>query len=275
MRWLMLIPFLAWAAPRPIEFRDIIEMREPGAPRISPNGQLIAYTVRQSSLEKNASQGSFWIVSPGSQPRRLLDETPIGPPVWLPDSSGLIVRLGRSGGKGFWKIPAQGGSPRSLFEHSQPVSAAWWSPDASRVLFTSAEAESEQERQQREREGVVYDENVHGIRNFTRNNWSRPKPPSLWIWRGEGQPEQLRLDPAQLGSVRTIRWAPTGTRVLIEYTPSKPDSVNTTHLAVLDTSSPAATPALPQAGDRGRVESRRLLAAGWPTHLLRSNRRSR
>src|SRR5688572_24475106 len=118
MRWLMLVPLLASAAPRPIEFRDIIEMCEPGAPRISPNGQLIAYTIRQSSLEKDAGEGSLWVVSPGSQPRRLLDETPIGAPVWLPDSSGLIVRLGRSGGKAFWRIPAQGGSPGSLFEHS-------------------------------------------------------------------------------------------------------------------------------------------------------------
>ncbi len=235
----MLVPFLAWAAPKPIEFRDIIEMREPGAPRISPNGQVIAYTVRQSSLDKDANQSSFWLVSPGSQPRRLLDESPIGAPVWLPDSSGLIVRLPRSGGKGFWRISASGGAPRALFEHAQPISAAWWSPDASRVLFTSAEVESEQERRQREREGVVYDETVHGIRSFTRNSWSKPKPQSLWIWHsGEGRSQRLNLDLAEVGSVRAIRWAPTGERAIIEYTPPKPESVNTTNLALLDGLSP-------------------------------------
>lgn len=242
---LLLLPCLALAAPRPVEFRDIIEMAEPALPRISPDGRLIVYSVRRSSLDKNYSESSLWVVSPGSAPRKLLDETTIGAAAWLPASDALMARLPRKGGKGFWRIPVDGGAPRLLFEHSETVISAWWSADATQLLFTSAASEDPEVAKRREREGLVYDETVHGIRNFTRNSWPAPQPQSLWLWRsGDSQAQRVALDLTGLGALRTARWSPEGQRVLLEYASRNPENVDTSHLAIMESPRGSAAPAI-------------------------------
>jgi dipeptidyl aminopeptidase/acylaminoacyl peptidase len=162
------VPFLVDAAPkRVLEFRDIIELNEPSQPRISPDGNYVAFLLSRPSVESNATRRSLWLASRQGSVRLVLGEAVIGPVEWAADSASLIGRLTRPGKVAFWKVPVNGGAPEPLFQHENPILSAWWSPDRSQVLFTSAQPISAEDRQRPAREGLLYDETIHGIRNFT------------------------------------------------------------------------------------------------------------
>src|SRR4051812_12365298 len=93
------------AERRPLEFRDIIETNEPSQPRISPDGTRVAFLLSRASVATNTTRRSLWIVSPGSDAKKLLDEAPIGPVEWASDSGSLIARLARPGNVAFWRVP--------------------------------------------------------------------------------------------------------------------------------------------------------------------------
>ncbi len=226
----------AFAGPRPLEFADIIEQREPFSPRLSPDGSRVAFLVRQASLRENASKVSLWLVAPGSPARRLLEAASIGSLEWVPDGSALAASLPRPGRAALWLIPLNGDGPRPLFEHpARPVSYSW-SPDGSKLLFVAAEEPPAGQRDRIDHEGVVYDETVHGIRSFTQRNWTPPGAQRLWLWRREGkQAERIDADLSPVKTFGKYSWAPNGRLVAIEYVPSGgPDLNMVNHIGVLD-----------------------------------------
>lgn len=218
---------------RTLEWRDIIELSQPSAPQISPNGQHVAYSLRTANLESNSTNSSYWVVSDGQEPRRILDE-PVASAAWTTDSRDLLLRLGR-GKQPFWRFTLGNGQLTPLFEHHEPIGGAWWSPDRTRLIFISAPSEPQTNQRKRERDGIRYDETLDGIRSFTRGVWTRPQPASLWIWtQGRMAPERVGVDLAKLGALQAIRWASDGTRAVLEYVPVAAKYTTTTHLAVAE-----------------------------------------
>jgi dipeptidyl aminopeptidase/acylaminoacyl peptidase len=183
---------LAGAEKRALEFRDVIELNEPSQPRISPDGARVVFVLSHASVEANSTRRSLWVASAGTVGRVVLDEPVVGAVEWASDGASVIVRLARPGKAAFWRVSVSDGTAAPLFEHENPILSAWWSPDRSQVLFTSAPGISAEERQRPAREGVLYDESVHGIRSFTRGSWAGPVKPGLWRWRkGMRSPEPV------------------------------------------------------------------------------------
>jgi dipeptidyl aminopeptidase/acylaminoacyl peptidase len=217
----VLIPALAaacLAAQRPLEFKDIIEQREPSSVRISPDGSRVAYVVRQSSLATNGSKTTLWIAAPSSPPRQLIEESFIGSLEWIPDGSALSASLPRPGKAALWRVPLDGSAPSPLFEHPTRPGVYAWSPDGSKLLFTSSDDLTAEQRAAPDRDGLLYDERIHGIRNFTSRNWVRPNPPRLCLWR-RGTEAAQPLDGALPAGVAvfSMAWSPAGDRVAIAY----------------------------------------------------------
>ena len=204
-----LLAVASFAASRPLEFRDIIDQREPSAVRISPDGSRIAYLVRGTKV-------SLWTVSPSSPPRQLLEESSIGSLEWMPDGTALSASLSRPGKALLWRIPLDGTAPAPLFDHPARASSYAWSPDGSKLLFVSADELTAEQRAAPERDGIVYDERIHGIRNFTQRNWVSPNPSQLWLWRrGEVAAEKLAVDLPAGKFISSLAWSPSGDRVAI------------------------------------------------------------
>jgi len=180
---------------------------------LSPDGKTVAFLVRQASLLENSSKVELWTVSPGSPPQMLLRESFIGALDWTPDNSALTATLSRPGSVALWRIPLDGGAPRPLFEHPTGVFDYAWSPDGTRILFATAEPPSAEQKALIDRQGIVYDESVHGIRNFTQRTWTRPGAQQLWIWRtGQSRGRPLKVDFTPVKGFSRFSWSPAGDR---------------------------------------------------------------
>ena len=166
----------------PFRWADIVEQREPSSPRISPDGRTVAFLVRQASIATNSNSTSLYVVTPGSPPRKILEENSIAQVEWIPDSQALIAALPRGGKAALWRVPPDGGMPVPLFEHPTRIQQYRWAPDGSRLAFVTSEESTPEERATIENSGVVYDDKIFGIRNFTSRAWSLPKPQQIWLW---------------------------------------------------------------------------------------------
>jgi len=199
---------LCCAGQRPLEFKDIIELREPYSVRISPDGSRVAFLVRLPD------KVGLWTASP---PRQLLQESFIGALEWMPDGSALTATLPRPGKAMLWRIPLDGSAPTPLFEHPTRASSYAWSPDGSMLIFVSSDELTPEQRAAPERDGVVYDERVHGIRNFTQRTWITPNPPRLWLWRrGASSAERVDIALPAGKLISSLAWSPSGDRVAID-----------------------------------------------------------
>jgi dipeptidyl aminopeptidase/acylaminoacyl peptidase len=229
---------LVGAAKEPLRLSDVVEQREPLSPRISPDGRVVAFLVSRASVTANNYSTELYVVAPSSEPRKILGETSIGALEWTPDGRSLTAILPRGGKIALWTIPLEGGDPRPLFEHPTRVQQYHWSPDASRLVFVTSEEPTPEERAAIENRGIVYDDTVHGIRNFTGRSWgSAPKPQQIWLWeRGAARANRLALDLSTVAGLGSIRWSPDGERLALEYVPrgGAEDSLGGTHIAVID-----------------------------------------
>ncbi|UFU02814.1 S9 family peptidase [Ruania suaedae] len=84
-------------------------------PRISPDGRLVAYLRESITTPEQAPEVTLWVCGiDGSSPRRLAadwDRWP-GQPVWLPDSSGLLMATDDDGRSPVFHLTLAGGLTR-------------------------------------------------------------------------------------------------------------------------------------------------------------------
>jgi len=221
-----------------LTLRDIIEQREPVSPRISPDGRMVAFLVRQSSLADNAARTSLHLVTPDSPPRKLAEEASISQLEWIPDNSGVTAVLPCDGQTALCRVSIKDGQRRPLLDPAVRVSLYAWSPDGARVAYITSQGPEPDEAKRAENEGVIYDDNVFGIRNFTGRNWSRGGgKPEIRIWdQKSGSTVRVGEDLTNATSIRRLAWSPNGQKLSVEYAPaSKPEySMNVSHIAVID-----------------------------------------
>src|SRR2546428_3781663 len=148
---------------RSITIEDLYQFKFLSRPRISPDGQRVAFVVTTIDDRKYEYRSSIWVVpSEGGEAKRFT----AGPantssPTWSPDGRWLAFVSEREGeatgksekeqkqqGKGkpqIWLIPTDGGEARQLtfMQHGAVRSA--WSPDGRRLLFRAPVGPADEE----------------------------------------------------------------------------------------------------------------------------------
>lgn len=189
-------------AKRPLTFEDMISFGRVSDPRISPDGQWVAYVVERHHLETNNRTSSLWLASLASGESRELTRPPQGKrdraPRWSPDGKTLAFLSNRSGSWQIWTIALAGGEAWKRTDLPVDLDGLLWSPDGKGWAVTAevypdcADLDCTEKRdKEREKSGVqarLYD------RLMVRH----------WVAWSEGKRSHLFLIPTDGGAARDL-----------------------------------------------------------------------
>lgn len=128
------------APKRPLTAEDLLRIRVPGDPRISPDGQKAIFTVRGIDSDKNTYRSHLWLVDlAGGRPARRFThgEVSDATPRWSPDGRQIAFVRTVEGESQIWLIPTDGGEgrPWTRLPEGKPGEPVW-SPESDRIAFT-------------------------------------------------------------------------------------------------------------------------------------------
>ena len=107
-------------------------------PRLSPDGDWIAYTVARDDLEEDEARSRVWMVpAKGGEAQPLtVDDESSSHPRWSPDGRHLAFLSGRDDAPAqVWRLSRNGGEAVQITDTPQAVEAFEWSPDSTRLLL--------------------------------------------------------------------------------------------------------------------------------------------
>jgi dipeptidyl aminopeptidase/acylaminoacyl peptidase len=142
---ILLLIFALLATPafaRGVVPDDLYRISTVGSPRVSPDGQWVAYTVNTSDREKDADQDDLWIVRwDGGEPLRLTHTRfSESQPRWSPDGRRIAFlsdRADEDEGDQIWLIDRTGGEAVQRTHFDGYIAEYDWSPDGTKIVFSA------------------------------------------------------------------------------------------------------------------------------------------
>ncbi|MCH8557245.1 MAG: S9 family peptidase [Balneolia bacterium] len=131
-----------------------------GSPELSPDGSMIAYTVRTTNMEGDESSFTthVWVANAdGSMNRQFtFGEQSATNPQFSPDGEYLSFITTRDNGRQVYKMYLNGGEAQKITSADEGVGSYEWSPDGSRIAYTMTDPKTDEERtRERERMDVM------------------------------------------------------------------------------------------------------------------------
>lgn len=148
---------------RPITIEDLYEFKFLSRPRISPDGQRVAYVVNEIDGRKHAYRSAIWETPTAGGEARRLSAAPTNAtdPSWSPDGRWLAFISEREGevsrkaseehkklGKSkpqIWLLPTAGGEAHQVTFLPHGASSPVWSPDGQWLAFSAPTGALEEE----------------------------------------------------------------------------------------------------------------------------------
>ncbi len=122
-------------AKKPFVVRDMVNLERVSEPALSPDGQMVVFSVRQTDSAANKSVTSLWIKNLLTRnlpppPRRLLADGMAGnSPVFAPDSASVYFISSKSGSDQVWRQSVHGGTATQVTDYPLDVGSYKLSPD--------------------------------------------------------------------------------------------------------------------------------------------------
>jgi dipeptidyl aminopeptidase/acylaminoacyl peptidase len=121
---------------------DVYRVATVGSPRVSPDGNWVAYTVSTPNREKDADDSDVWLVSWDGRRHVRLTSSPAGEhtPRWSPDSRRIAFLSDRGSeeeGDQIWVIDAQGGEAVQRSHLEGTIAEYEWSPDGRQIVLSA------------------------------------------------------------------------------------------------------------------------------------------
>lgn len=154
----------AQTASHPPSFVQALDLHSPQAPRISPDGRWVAYSVRSADWKANAYVSQLWLAntSTGENFQLTQGARSVSAPEWSPDGGRIAFLAERPADadtapeppptdtkappkpaeRQIWIISPRGGEAWQLTHHETNIDAFHWSPDGQWIAFTASTPES-------------------------------------------------------------------------------------------------------------------------------------
>ncbi|MCW2701775.1 MAG: Dipeptidyl aminopeptidase/acylaminoacyl peptidase [Blastococcus sp.] len=119
---------------------DLVLLRTPGVPTVSPDGRIAVVAVTRLDLEDDEYRSQLWAVpTDGSAPARPITEGHRDTsPAFSPDGRWLAYLSAERGGKAqIMVLPTSGGDARRLTSHHLGAGVPVWSPDSRRLAYVA------------------------------------------------------------------------------------------------------------------------------------------
>ncbi|MBA3458474.1 MAG: S9 family peptidase [Deltaproteobacteria bacterium] len=115
---------------------DMLAMQRIGDPQVSPDGKLVAFSVRETDLDANKGRFDIWLVgTDGSNPRRLTSHPDNDTEArWSPDGRHIYFMSTRSGSSQVWRIALAGGEAEQVTKLPIDLNGFTLFPDGRRMV---------------------------------------------------------------------------------------------------------------------------------------------
>jgi len=136
---------------QPIEAADYRDLAFPSDPRLSPDGDRIAF-VRTIPTDDETKESTVYVVpADGGDPRRFtVAEGEDSEPRWSPSGDRLAFVSTRGADDDrpqLWVLPTTGGEARQVTNVAGGVSSIAWSPDGERIAFVQQASDDDREEE--------------------------------------------------------------------------------------------------------------------------------
>ena len=202
----LLLSTMAAAQSQAPTIDQLISLKRAGSPAIAPNGQWVAFTMRETNWDDNNYHTEIWLADVKTGALRQLTSNlkkSSTSPVWAPDSSTLAFATDRDDKRQIYLIDPHGGEARKLTAADEGVGAFKWSPDGKVIAYTSADPKTDADKE-REKKLGEFDVIGEGYRMT-----------HLWVFDVASR-KSRRLTSGAF-TVGSFDWSPDGTRIAFDH----------------------------------------------------------
>jgi dipeptidyl aminopeptidase/acylaminoacyl peptidase len=225
---------------------ELISLKRAGSPAISPNGQWVAYTVRDTNWDENAYHTEIWLADVKSGELRQLTshaKKSSTSPAWSPDGTRLAFAADRDDKRQVYLIDPRGGEARKLTSVDEGVGEFAFAPDGKSLAFTSTDPKTDADKD-REKKFGDFDVIDEGYRMS-----------HLWVFDiATGKTRRLTSGAFTVGQ---FNWSPDGTQIAFDHRVNGANTSGATaDISVVAVADARVRPLVTQAGaDSGPVWS--------------------
>ena len=174
---------------------DVFALTGVADPRLSPDGETVAYVVGAVDAEANDYRGVIWLAAAdgATEPRRFTSGSrQDADPRWSPDGAQLAFTSNRDGKvMQLYVMPLAGGEPRKLTSLKEDVAQPAWSPDGAAIAFVARVPDAAYDEE---------DDKRRQPRRFTRLQykldsvgWTGDRRRHLFVVAADGDSEAVQL----------------------------------------------------------------------------------
>ena len=136
-------------------FEQVLSLRSVGAPVLSPDGKLVAFTAQTTDWNENRFDIEIWISRDGKAPVQLTNTLKGSStnPSFSPDGQWIAFMADRGSKTQIYVMRTEGGEARSVTKEEEPISGYEWHPEGTSFIFLKPEKEDKSKKEVEKRYG--------------------------------------------------------------------------------------------------------------------------